>query len=59
MSSAAAGSPPGNCGVAVLLQDLINALPTGPLHKGTVDEDECYFRRLRYSSHDDFLSFIW
>src|SRR2546425_5420268 len=44
--------------VAVLLQYLIDALPTGTVHEATVDKNESDFRRMRYSSHDDFLSFI-
>src|SRR6266446_5367476 len=42
--------------VAVLLQYLIDALPTGTVHEATVDKNESYSRRIRYSSHDDFLS---
>src|SRR5713226_3745005 len=44
--------------VAVLLQYLIDALPTGTVHEAPVDKNDSYFRRIRYSSHDDFLSLI-
>ncbi len=42
--------------VAVLLQELIDALPTGTIHETPVDKNDTYFRRIRYSSHIDFLS---
>jgi hypothetical protein len=42
--------------VAVLLENLIDALPTGTVHKTTVNENDRYCRETRYSSHDDLLS---
>ena len=42
--------------VAVFLQYPIDALPTGPVHEATVDENDSHFRRIGYCSHNDFLS---
>src|SRR5208337_2937462 len=45
--------------VAVPLEDFVNVSPTRAIHEATVDENDCLYSRIRFSSHNVFLSCVF